>query len=157
MKINYDTLTAEQLEEYIEFVDDWLSVPSHLINEDLGKKFPSIRDLQRILWFENLYPKMVIKEDQTVFPNRIFYFIGDEWYMDLDSKTGVLCFSFKKIWNDFYKKYYPGCEIYDTGKVQRYMIKIMQNHSKNVKIIPNIIHSDQIYEQIEKKINHGSR
>ncbi len=54
MEIDYNTLTAEQLEEYAEFVD-WSLVPSHLITEEVKKSFGMLKSLKMRLWFDDLF------------------------------------------------------------------------------------------------------
>lgn len=51
--INYDTLTAEQLEEWVEFVD-WSKVPDHLLTTEFKNEFDPLFNIQ--VWF--LKPKI---------------------------------------------------------------------------------------------------
>ncbi len=97
MNIDYNTLTIEQIEEKVEFID-WSLMPSHLITEDVKKSFGSMPQLNARLWFEDLLSKMVIKEDPKEFPNIVFFFIEDKYYMDSYKSRDLWC-SYDRIWS----------------------------------------------------------
>ncbi len=123
MEINYNTLTAEQLEEYAEFVD-WSMVPSHLLTDDVRKSFGFLPALNSRLWFEDLLPQMVIKEDQKRYPYRYFFFIDDKYYMDLNFRNGSLWCSNQNIWLIFLKKK----NNYSLEEIQLFIRNIMEQH-----------------------------
>ncbi len=97
MNINYNTLTAEQLEEHVEFID-WSLVPPRLITDEIKKSFSMFKGLQARLWFEYLLFKMEKKEDKEKFPNETFFLIDDMWYMHIDLKTNNLSCSSGRVW-----------------------------------------------------------
>ncbi len=97
MNIDYDILTPEQLEEYAEFID-WSTIPSKLITEEIKTKFKSIPQLSARIWFDDLLSKMVVKKDQQAYPDRIYFFIGEEWYMDLNLTNGDVWCSEERMW-----------------------------------------------------------
>ncbi len=96
MEIDYDTLTAEQIEEHVEFID-WSLIPSKLITVEIKEKFKSIPQLKARVWFENLLSQMVIRVDPDAFPDRIFYFIGEEYQMEFYFKNKELYCSYERI------------------------------------------------------------
>ncbi len=104
MTINYKTLTVEQIEEHVEFID-WSMVPSYLITDELKTIFKSIPQLQARIWFEDLMSQMVIKEDQVKFQNRIYFFIKDKWCMEYVKSTNCLYCSYYRVWLLLTKKY----------------------------------------------------
>ncbi len=143
MNINYDTLTIEQLEEHVEFVD-WSMVPFHLFTEDIKKSFGSISQLQTRLWFDNLLSQMVIKEDQKRFPDRIFFFIGDECPMNLGLKNWSLWCSHDAIWSILEKKF--GNNYID---VQTFIKNVVQQYFKNKEVIP-VSDGDEQFIKVEQ-------
>ncbi len=82
MNINYETLTAEQIEEHAEFVD-WSIMPSHLLTTDIKKRFKDIKKLRARMILEDILSIMTIKADIKKFPNTIFFFVDNELYMFL--------------------------------------------------------------------------
>ncbi len=103
MIIDYNTLTAEELEKYVEFID-WSMVPPYLITKEIRTKFNSIPQLQARLHLEDLFSKMENKQDQEKYPDCIFFFIEEDCYMELTLKNGNLWCSFEKIWFDIKEK-----------------------------------------------------
>ncbi len=130
MKINYNKLTTEQLEEHVEFID-WSLVPSHLITDDVKKLFGSMPQLNARLWFEDLISKMVIKEDKKRYPDYIFFFIGEEYYMDYYLKSKRLHCSFELIWLFLESK--VG---YDHEDVRLFIKNIVKLYFKKKEITP---------------------
>ncbi len=128
--IDYNTLTEEQLEEYAEFVD-WSLVPVHLLTEDINKLFDFFPHLKIRLWFEDLLSKMDIKEDQEKYPNELFFFVGNDWFMDLSLKSGDLWFSDYYIWSVFEKKHG-----FSYSETQMFIKNVIEMHFKNMTVTP---------------------
>ncbi len=146
MNINYDTLTLEELEEHVESID-WFHVPSHLITEEIKKKFISIKQLNAIIWLNDLFSKMVIKEDQKEFPDELFFFIGDKWYMNLELKTGNLWCSKNNFWFVFGGKFH-----YNYTETSKFLKNIMELHLENILVAPAAelsIHNQTIEKHFE--------
>lgn len=51
-------------------------------------------------WFKSLLFKMIIKQDQKRFPNFLFFFIGNNLYMDYDVKNNIFGCSYPYIWSN---------------------------------------------------------
>ncbi len=103
MNINYDTLTAEKLEEHVEFID-WLKVPSHLLTDEVKENFGSLSRLKVILWFENLLNSVEVLESE-IYTDGIFFFIGRVWYMEYSIARKELWYSGKLIRSFFEHNY----------------------------------------------------
>ncbi len=131
--VDYNTLTAEQIEEYVEFID-WSFVPFHLLTDNVKKLFGSIPRLVARIWLEDLLSQMVVKEDQEKFPDRIFFFIGDECLMNLELKNWSLWCSHDAIWSILEKKI--GTEY---SKVQSFIKNVMEQHFKNEEVTPGFM------------------
>ncbi len=129
MKIDYNILTAEQLEEYAEFID-WSRVSSKLLTEKVNKSFGFLPQFAARLWFEDILSQMIIKEDQKKYPNFLLFFIGEEWYMDLDLKNGFLWCSDKKIWSAIHNKTNHG-----FSEIQLFIQNVMKQHY-DIAVIP---------------------
>ncbi len=124
MKINYNKLTAEQIEKHVEFID-WSVVPPNLITEELKIKFGSISQLQARLWLEGLLLKMVKYEEQ----NHLVFSAENKWYMDLSKKTGILCCSNINLLLVFENKYK-----FNYDEAQSYIRNILKMYFKKIKI-----------------------
>ncbi len=98
MEIDYDTLTAEGLEEHVEFID-WSMVPSHLITNEVKRSFKTLKGIKARIWFEDLLTKMVIKEDKKIFSEYIFFFIEDEYYMSFNTEKNIIRCSKEYVWS----------------------------------------------------------
>lgn len=62
MKIDYNTLTEDQLEEWVEFVE-WSMVPFHLITPRVIRNFsPVFKELRARIWFEEFVNKCERKD-----------------------------------------------------------------------------------------------
>ncbi len=142
-QIDYDTLTIEQLEEHVEFID-WSLVSSCLITDEIKKSFSSLPGLKARLWLENLLNKMVFKEDQVAYPNAIFFFIGDEYYMEFNLKNGRLWCSQERVWSVFKKK--VKFRYYD--EIKFFIKNIVEQHSIFLKI--ESISTIEEFRQIEQ-------
>ncbi len=152
MKIDYNTLTVEQLEEYAEFVD-WSMVPCNLITDDVRKSFGFLPALNARLWFEDLLSQMVIKEDQNKYLDRLCYFVDDIWYMNLDLKTGNLWCSRRKVWFALELKTH-----FNYDKTKRFIKNIVEQYLKgkdqNIRIKPDsavIIFDEEIEKYFKNK------
>lgn len=143
MKIDYKNFTEEQLEEWVEFID-WSLVPSHLLNEEVRTQFKDIKGLQVRIWFEDLLASLEIKVDKEKYPDSIFFFLEDKWYMELDQRIGDLWCSYELMWSFIEKKIK-----YPTWEVQRFIKNIVDNYFKNLKVNPLIPRHIYIIE-IEK-------
>ncbi len=109
MRINYNKLTAESLEEYVEFID-WSIIPYHLLTEDVRKLFGSIPQLKARLWFEDLLSKMAVKENEKVFPDCVFFIIENECFIELNFRKKDFWFSLDSIWYVLEYKFYYNYE-----------------------------------------------
>ncbi len=125
MKINYNTLTAEKLEERVEFVN-WSLVPSRLLTEDVIKSFGNIPKLKTRLWFEDLMSRMVIKKDKIRFPNCVCFFVDDKCYMLLNQTQDVLLISYDLIWSVFFTNFRT------AGLLNNYEIICIKKFIKNI-------------------------
>ncbi len=103
-EIDYNTLTEEQLEEHVEFIN-WSLVPPHLLTKNIRQIFKSVPQMNAKIWFEDLMSKMEIREDQERFPNIVFYFVADEWNMLFSSKNTSLWGSSKFIGQIFIERF----------------------------------------------------
>ncbi len=130
MEINYNTLTSDQLEEYAEFVD-WSLVPSKLLTEEMKKTFGSIPILNARLWIDDLLSKMVIKKDQEKLPNIVFFFIGEEWYMELELNNGGLWCNENKMWLIIKKK-----TRFNYTEIKTFIRNVMKQHLDVNTVIP---------------------
>lgn len=128
--IDHNSLTEDQLEEWVEFID-WSLVPSSLLTENIKKKFHSFPGLQLRIWFEDLFGSLEIKIDREEYPNRVFFFKGEEIYMELDEKDGNLSCSYKNIWSFFYDKIGR-----NHNETQRYIKNVVEMHFKNREVTP---------------------
>ncbi len=63
--IDYNKLTLEQLEEYVEFID-WYVVPSHLVTDDIKKKFGAMKGLKIRLMVEDFFAERRAKGLYTI-------------------------------------------------------------------------------------------
>ncbi len=140
MKINYSTLTVEQLEEYVEFVKfiEWFTMPSHLLTEEIKTKFSSIPMLNARIWLEDLLSKMVVKQDQEKFPDFLFFFIEDECFMNLDLSNNHLWCSHTKIWSVLKNKVKFNC-FEDIQYVIRIIVKRSFNNIEEETTLPKFI------------------
>ncbi len=150
MKIDYRTLTVEQLEEHVEFID-WSIVPSHLLTNEVQDLFKSIQKLRARLWFEDLLSKMVIKKNENTLTRRVFFFFEDKWYMDLNLKNKHLSCSLENIWIILVKEYG-----FDFLEVQLFIKNIIEQHLVEIKVIPFWEYSIT-YDLIEKLYVKGMR
>ncbi len=105
MTIDYDTLTAEGLEEHVEQVD-WSIIPSRLITKEVIDLFGTIPKLRARIWFDDLLNKMVIKEDQEEYSDQVFFFIEGKYFMNSCSVIDNLFLycSYDNIWSFFEQK-----------------------------------------------------
>lgn len=69
----YDNPTDEQIEENIEFID-WTIVPINLITQDIKDKFSDFRELQLIIWLQDILDTCEVMKNNSEFPNAIFFF-----------------------------------------------------------------------------------
>lgn len=135
MNIDYNTLSEDQLEEFVEFID-WSLVPSHLLTEDIKKRFSFIfKGLQVRLWLEELLFSFEAKIDEEKYPGTIFFFKKDKWYMDLDldlmnRKKGKIWCSRERIWTTLGEKI--SC---DPNERKRFIKNIMASFFKSIEII----------------------
>lgn len=138
MKIDYNTFTEEQLEEWIEFVD-WSMVPYHLLTENIRRKFHSVPGLQVRLWFEELLNSLEVKINEERYPNRVFFFKENEWYMDWRKSSKSLWCSYDRIWSVFENKIGRN---YD--EIQRFIKNVVEMHFK-FKEVTLVSVSDRTY------------
>ncbi len=122
----YDALTSEEIEAQIEQVD-WFMIPLHLITEELKTKFGSMPKLKARLWFEDILSKMIIKEDQELYPKQFFFFIDDKFYMQFSSSNGRLWCYYDYFWIVFRKKYFL-----NDGEIRNLIETVMKQHFKNM-------------------------
>lgn len=130
MKIDHNTLTEDQLEEFVEFID-WSLVSSSLLTEEVKRKFKDITELQVRLWFEELLNSMEIKMDRKKFPYSIFFFKEGEWYMELDTKNGNLWGSNERIWSTLRRK--TGASI---EKMLTLIVEEMKRYFNGIEVKP---------------------
>ncbi len=136
MKINYNTLTAEELEEQIEFID-WSMIPSKLLTEDIKKNFKDISGLEIRIWFEDLLSRMILKEDKNKYPDYICFFIGNKWYMTFNKDKSIylnLWYSSNHITSVFEKKYST-----NYYEINTFIKNIVENYFKINNITPRDI------------------
>ncbi len=96
MEIDYNTLTREQLEEYVEFID-WSLVSSNLLTEEVKVKFTSIPQLQARIWIEELLLKMVMKKDKDD-QDDIFFYLKEIKYIHINFSMDYLWCKADEIW-----------------------------------------------------------
>lgn len=152
-EIYYSTLTRETLEEMIEFIDDWSLVPTELIDNELCQKFNHIGHLRQRVKFEETYSKLKEVVDKTKFPNRIFFFLEEECYMDLDTQTGVLCYSVERFWGKRPEEIGYSSFSMEDSKDTRVFQRAMSTFGSikfGIHITPNLIHSKSMYQGIEQ-------
>ncbi len=123
--VDYKTLNVEELEEYAEFVD-WSLVPLHLLTEDIKVKFGTIPKLAARIWFEDLLSQMVIKEDKTEFPDRIFFFIKNKCPMNLGLTNWSVWCSHEDIWSIFENKFR-----YNYNETQLFIKNVLEQYFKD--------------------------
>lgn len=99
----YNTLTEDQLEEWVEFID-WSMAPYRLLVDDIRKKFKDIPKLQVRLWFEETLRSLRVKVHKGKYSNTIVFSKGLSSLMDLDLDSGVLWCSYRKIWEPLENK-----------------------------------------------------
>ncbi len=128
MTIDYDTLTAEDLEEYVEFID-WTLVSPKLITDEVKKSFGSMPQLNFRIWFEDFMINMDIKEDQGSFSNEYFFFSKDIFCMELDLEDRFLWIT-NRMWviirNKFNKYYYQ--------EIEKNIKNLLTIHFKNIEV-----------------------
>lgn len=139
----YNTLAEDQLEEFVEFVD-WSMVPYRLLTEDIRKKFKDIQKLQARIWFEELLNSLEIKIDEEKYPGHIFFFMQDEWHMDLNEETENLWCSDGKIWSVFESKIGR-----NYNKIQLFIKNIIESCFTNIKATP-FREQDHFYVEVKR-------
>ena len=90
----YENLTADKLEEYIEFVE-WPHVPIHLITEELKIKFSSFEEVVAMFWLKELLTSLDRKEFEDVF----FFYKEEKCYMSYDVDSEFLWCLNEEIWS----------------------------------------------------------
>lgn len=144
MKIDYNTLTEEQLVEFVEFID-WSTVPSCLLNEKVTNRFsPVFKGLQVRMWLEELVASFVIKVDEKAYPNCVFFLKEEEVYMVLDGKTGELHCSYDRVWSVIKNEF----GLNHNDKIKRYIKNVMEMHFKNMEVTP-LTYSDISIKSVE--------
>ncbi len=89
--------TAEQIEEYIEFID-WSLMPINRIPKETKEKFSDVKQLQLIIWMQEIFDTYEIKENKITFPDSLFFFKDRICYIELDKK-GIIRLSYDGILN----------------------------------------------------------
>lgn len=102
-KESYNTMTAEQLEENIEFID-WNEFPIELLTDEFKNKFSNFPKIKARIWFEEILSSLEIKIDEKNFRNRMFFFKGDEVLFECGIKNKTIYCSHEKIWSFLSKK-----------------------------------------------------
>ncbi len=125
MTIDYDTLTTETIDEYAEFIN-WSLVPSHLITDEVKKNFEFFPTLRARVWFDDILHKMVIKKDQKRYPNKIFFFVDDEYFMDFDFECNTIWCSYQNFWSIFNAK----SNIKDDSEISNIIKNLVEQHFK---------------------------
>ncbi len=134
-KESYDTLTVEQLEENIEFLD-WTLVPRKMFTHELQAKFSCVSKLRARVWFDRILDQITAKALEEKCPDIIFLFIDKRCYMHLNKYTGELFCSQTLIWSYFiedFKMGYDGTYLFIKDMMERYLqvMEIPSNCYKN--------------------------
>lgn len=108
MKIEYDKLTEEQLEEFVEFID-WTLVPTYLLTEEIEKKFSCFPQAKARIWFERFYSELRILKSG----NHMFFFQGREMVMDLNLEDGVLFCDNHRMWQNIFSLFFKTHDQYN--------------------------------------------
>lgn len=108
-KLDYNNLTDEQIEEFVEFLD-WSRVPSRFITNDVKKYFGSFPELNLRIWFEDILSKLQPLSGYEEF-------ISGVCYQDILTKNFLAEFNFIKN------------KIYFCNK--NVLSKINENHKSN--------------------------
>ncbi len=117
--INYKTLTVDQLEERVEFVD-WSLVPSELLTKKIKRSFGFLPKLKARLWFEGLIRKMKIVDPGLGRGNLDFYY-NNVRYMRFESQTKILWCSRNRIWLAFAREHQ--CNYFEGAIIITNLIK----------------------------------
>ncbi len=94
-------MTAEQLEEHIEFVN-WAIVPVNLLTSELKEKFSCLPMIRNINYLEAVLNSVRVKKLEE-YPDDLFFFINGIMYMNFNYKNNYLFCSVTDIWNLFNK------------------------------------------------------
>lgn len=129
MGIEYDKLTADQLEEWAELID-WSMVPSHLLTPRMAKNFsPVFNDLKARIWLEELLNSLELKIYELKYPHLLSFSKEGNLYMELDITTGELWCSSTRMWSVFEEKFY-----YEYDEIQKFIKNVVESRFKNMKI-----------------------
>lgn len=90
MKLNINNLTQEQVE----------AIKTQIVEFEAKNSKPTPE--QR---FAELIQGLEIKTDLENYPDSIFYFRGNEYWAEYDSKNNYFWLSYSKMWSVFEKKY----------------------------------------------------
>lgn len=142
----YENLTADKLEEFVEFVE-WPFVPDHLITDELKEKLSCIPKLKLRIWFKEILNCIEMQFEEE--SKNIFFFIGDQFYMYYDNKKVELMCSYSKIWSIFRIKN----KINDI-EAQYFIKNMMEQHFKNMVITPAAIQKYTEFTDMERKFNN---
>lgn len=148
-KESYDTMTAEQLEEYIEFID-WKEFPIGLINDELKTKFSNFPKLKARIWFEEILNSLERKTDSERFGNKIFFFKEDEILFEYSIKERTIYCSREKIWMFLSKE----C-LFNYSDIVSFIIFMLDNKFQDLESIPtwikwNLEYKSKIEEHFKK-------
>ncbi len=133
MKISkelYDTMTAEQLEENIEFID-WNEFPIELITDEFKNKFSNFPKIKARIWFEEILSSLETKIDEKKFGNRIFFFRGNELLFECGINHTTIYCSHEKIWLFLSKECF-----FSTVEITVFLIFMLNNKYKGSKYFP---------------------
>lgn len=119
----YLSPTAEQIEEYIEFID-WSLMPINRIPKETKEKFSWLNSLGMIIWLQDILSSCDVLENKTEFPNRVFFFRNDKLYAEFTKieGKGKVCFDYDETFEVIAGRF--GLEINsDTLTLMRNVLK----------------------------------
>ncbi len=133
MEIDYNTLSVEELEEHVEFID-WSMIPSRLLTDEVRKTFRTLPQFKVRIWIEDLLVQMVIKEDQEKFPDKLFFFIEDRCFFELNFTNGQLWCSVERIWSILEKDHK-----FNFFEILSFLKNVMDQYLKDLEVQSTIL------------------
>lgn len=154
-KLDYENLTSEQIEEFVEFID-WSKVPIRFITDDVKNSFGAFPGLSLRVWFDDILSNLKPLKGYEEFIDGVCYRDIKEgnFLAEVDLKKNNLRLCNQKVLLKISRD--SNCS-YTSNVVEKYIRSVWKEHhvETNRKLIGiNIIHEswDSMQER-EGRIN----
>ncbi len=125
-RLDYENLTSEQIEEFVEFID-WSKVPSKFITDEVKKSFGAFPGLNLRIWFEDILSKLKPMSGYEEFIDGVCYkeIKTGDFLAEVDLNKNLLRVCSQKVLNKISRD--NNCN-YSSNVVEKYIRSVWKEH-----------------------------